>query len=253
MIRGEIDIRMSDQGLGAVLAASDWQQLRERVLGLLAGTGIGDFLIRIDVDSANGSSCAHQFGSLPAALMQWFSAHHKGADDPVSRQLARSGLPVVWEVGSACNLDEAGSAQPTAALRLRGICQVVSVTARDALAVSRVDFYRHATHGHGLPLPLSLTADLMLLASYLHEAVRTLWNAQNAQQAPSLTEREHACLYWSAIGKTSKETALILCISRHTVYFHLKNAARKFDVYSTRHAINRATRLGLIKAQPAYC
>lgn len=65
-------------------------------------------------------------------------------------------------------------------------------------------------------------------------------------QAALLTVREHACLAWSAAGKTGKETALILGISHHTVYFHLKNAARKFEVYTTRQAISHAIRLGLL-------
>lgn len=250
MMRGAIDVRMSEKELAAILASSDWDQLSERVLGLLAGTGIGDFLIRMEVDVANGSTCSHQFGSLPAPLMQWFGVHHKRDDDLVNRHLARSGLPLAWDIEPLCKMAAVDGAQPYAALRARGIGQGISVTARDALAVSRVDFYRHSGPGHALPL--ALTADLMLLASYLHEAVRDLWNEQNTHRTPSLTEREHACLYWSAIGKTSKETAMILSISRHTVYFHLKNAARKFDVYSTRHAINRATRLGLIKPQPAH-
>jgi LuxR family transcriptional regulator of spore coat protein len=91
----------------------------------------------------------------------------------------------------------------------------------------------------------------MLLGSYLHEAVHALWKQQNSRPQPSLTEREQACLYWSAIGKTSKETAMILSISHHTVYFHLKNAARKLNVYSTRHAINCAIRRGLIERRSA--
>ncbi|HEX8403053.1 MAG TPA: LuxR C-terminal-related transcriptional regulator [Duganella sp.] len=225
-----------------MLAAPDWEQLNAQVLALLAGTGISDFFIRIEVDVGDGSTCSHCFGSLPGALLQSFNANLKGQDDLVNRHIARSGLPLVWNTERLCG---AAAGQPYALLRARGICEGISVTARDALAVSRVDFYRQAASGHGLPT--SLTADLMLLGSYLHEAVRDLWNQQNSQQAPSLTEREQACLYWSAVGKTGKETAMILSISHHTVYFHLKNAARKFNVYSTRHAINRATRLGMIK------
>jgi DNA-binding CsgD family transcriptional regulator len=61
-----------------------------------------------------------------------------------------------------------------------------------------------------------------------------------------LTEREQQCLRWSASGKTSDEIGTILGISKNTVYFHLKKAASKFEVYGTRHAISRAMELKLI-------
>lgn len=242
MTRNAMDVRMSEQGLGAILAAPGWEQLRQQVLALLAGTGITDFLIRIEVDVGDGTTCSHCFGSLPAPLLQSFSVGVKAEDDLVNRHIARSGLPLTWNTERLCGI---AGGQSYVALRARGICEGISVTARDALAASRIDFYRQGASADGLSTVR--TADLMLLGSYLHEAVRDLWNQQNSQPPPSLTEREQACLYWSANGKTSKETAMILSISHHTVYFHLKNAARKFNVYSTRHAINRATGLGMIK------
>ncbi len=242
MMRSEIDVRMSEKGLEAILAASDWEQLRCQVHAALAGTGISDFLIRIEVDAGDGAACVHCFGSLPDALVNLFGAKVKGEDDFVNRHIARSGLPLAWNTEHLCSV---ARCQPYVALGAHGVREGISVTARDALAASRVDFYRQAACGHGLST--GMRADLMLLGSYLHEAVRNLWNQENSQPPPSLTEREQACLYWSANGKTSKETAMILSISHHTVYFHLKNAARKFNVYSTRHAINRATRLGMIE------
>jgi hypothetical protein len=205
MRRSAIDVRMSEIELGGMLAASDWEQLSRQVLALLLGTGISDFFIRIEVDVGDGSTCSHCFGSLPGAVLQSFAANLKGQDDVVNRHIARSGLPLAWHTESLCG---GAGGQPYAMLRARGICEGISVTARDALAVSRVDFYRQAASGHGLST--ALTADLMLLGSYLHEAMR-------------------------------------LRLSHHTGEFPLKNAARKFNVYSTRHAINRATRLGMIK------
>jgi DNA-binding CsgD family transcriptional regulator len=238
----EIDVRMSEHDLTAILEAPGWEALRQQVLHLLAGTGMCDFMIRIDVGDGASAGAAHNFGSLPATLLHQFGSTLKDEEDPVNRHVARSGLPLEWRTDDLAGRP-GGAAY--AALRELGIGAGISMMARDALAVSRVNFYRRPAAGRaGSAAP---TADLMLLGSYLHEAVRGLWNRQYSQSQPSLTGREQACLYWSAVGKTSKETATILSISHHTVYFHLKNAARKLNVYSTRHAINRATQLGMIE------
>ena len=61
-----------------------------------------------------------------------------------------------------------------------------------------------------------------------------------------LSPRESASLHWSAIGKTSWETARILGISESTVNFHLSNACAKLGVRGRRAAVVMALRLGLI-------
>lgn len=61
-----------------------------------------------------------------------------------------------------------------------------------------------------------------------------------------LTEREQQCFRWSASKETSIEIGTIPGISQNTVYFHLKKAAVKFEVDSTRHVISHAMKTGLI-------
>ena len=61
-----------------------------------------------------------------------------------------------------------------------------------------------------------------------------------------LSPRESASLHWSAIGKTSWETSLILEVSEHTVNFHLKNACRKLGVRTRRAAVVAALQRGLL-------
>ncbi|MET0981940.1 MAG: hypothetical protein ABWY02_07560 [Telluria sp.] len=102
MMRSETDVRMSEQGLAAILAASDWDQLRQQVLALLVGTGISDFLIRMEVDVGNGTICVHCFGSVSAALLCLFSGKVKDEDDLVCRHIARSGLPLEWSTERMC-------------------------------------------------------------------------------------------------------------------------------------------------------
>jgi DNA-binding CsgD family transcriptional regulator len=245
-VRTDTVFRLADADLTAILGSTDWDQLRKRVLSLLSKAGIQDFLLRMDVGVANGTTCSHMFGSLPAATLKLFDTHLQSQDDPVNRHCARSCLPMEWDVATLC---EEGSGRAYPVLYADGVRHGASLAVRGALAMSRIDFYRHANHC--LPLSTAQKADLALLGAYMHEAVHRLWNAQNAHPVPTLTEREQECLYWSAGGKTGKETAMILGISQHTVYFHLRNVASKFNVYSTRHAITRATFMGMIKPQLA--
>lgn len=61
-----------------------------------------------------------------------------------------------------------------------------------------------------------------------------------------LTEREKEVLLWSALGKTSADTAEILLISRETVESHIKSSIEKLGATNRTHAVVRAIFLGLI-------
>lgn len=62
-----------------------------------------------------------------------------------------------------------------------------------------------------------------------------------------LSDRQAACLRWSAAGKTSWETARILGVSESTVNFHLRNACTRLGVRGRRAAVVAALRLGLLE------
>ncbi|KCV60527.1 transcriptional regulator, LuxR family [Bordetella bronchiseptica 99-R-0433] len=70
-------------------------------------------------------------------------------------------------------------------------------------------------------------------------------------QRTILTPRELDCLHWSALGKTSWETARILGIAARTVDFHLANACAKLAVANRRAAVARAVQCGLLPALTA--
>jgi LuxR family quorum-sensing system transcriptional regulator CciR len=65
----------------------------------------------------------------------------------------------------------------------------------------------------------------------------------------TLSEREQACLLWTARGKSSWEIGRILSISENTVTFHIKNAMRKLGSHSRTLAALKAIHLGLIEAE----
>ncbi|WGM09202.1 helix-turn-helix transcriptional regulator [Arsenophonus nasoniae] len=62
-----------------------------------------------------------------------------------------------------------------------------------------------------------------------------------------LSKREHEVLSWSGVGKTYKETALILNIKESTVKFHMKNIIEKLGAVNAKHVIKLASELKLIK------
>ena len=90
-----------------------------------------------------------------------------------------------------------------------------------------------------------------LLASYVHEAVRRVFEEEDIIMGPvELTEREKEALLWAAEGKSADEIGRILNISERTVVFHLQNTTRKLGVTNRRQAVARAVALGGIR--PAF-
>ena len=66
------------------------------------------------------------------------------------------------------------------------------------------------------------------------------------QQAVKLTKREIEVLTHVIQGKSSREVAEVLFVSKRTVDFHLANVYDKLHVSNRVQAFRRATRLGLI-------
>lgn len=62
-----------------------------------------------------------------------------------------------------------------------------------------------------------------------------------------LTRREVEMMQWAADGKSARQTAQILEVSRFTVEFHLKNACRKLGAGSRAAATARAAAMGLLR------
>ncbi|MBS0251410.1 MAG: helix-turn-helix transcriptional regulator [Proteobacteria bacterium] len=103
--------------------------------------------------------------------------------------------------------------------------------------------------------PLSETAkrhhepEVQLLATYFLSAAQHIFGEQNVppeSESIALTPREHECLTWAAIGKSSWEIGQVLGITEATVNFHLGNAATKLGVRGRILAVSKAIRLGLI-------
>ncbi|WP_018700244.1 helix-turn-helix transcriptional regulator [Amorphus coralli] len=108
--------------------------------------------------------------------------------------------------------------------------------------VKRLRFDRHEMH--------------MVLLYWAQQAVDVSTKSQNGSRvrppnqeganSTYLTEREKEVLLWSALGKTSADTADILQISKDTVDSHIKSSIEKLDATNRTHAVVRAIFLGLI-------
>ncbi len=91
-------------------------------------------------------------------------------------------------------------------------------------------------------------SELINIAYLLHERFSSKIEPKDHDQClgENLTSREIEALQWTALGKTSEETAIILGLSRRAVNFHVNNAKLKLDTVTRSHAVARASALGLI-------
>lgn len=87
--------------------------------------------------------------------------------------------------------------------------------------------------------------ELHLVALYYHQIMQSI--DEERASAVTLSDREEEILYWTAAGKTSSETGMIIGISEKTVQYHLYNSMKKLNVYSKPQAVAKAVLLGLIK------
>lgn len=231
-------LRIDD--LASLFEARRWEELISAARQLLDRMGLDGFMMKMRIASGIDRSYIHVLSTLPASLHHGFQNSDGDDFDPICIHISRQSIPLTWDVDDLCSRT---ATQPYRELKNLGIRTGWSVAARGDHSVSRVDIYSR------LPRIAQVCShsDLLLFSCYLNDAAQALWLHDNPEtKAPVLTEREKQCLRWSASGKTSNEIGKILGISQNTVYFHLKNAASKFDVYSTRHAISRATKLNLI-------
>jgi LuxR family transcriptional activator of bioluminescence operon len=90
------------------------------------------------------------------------------------------------------------------------------------------------------------TMEVHMMALYFHSALDNNVIASESGARVYLTDREREALAWTAKGKTAWEASEILSISEETINFHLKNAMKKFEVYSKHHAVVKAIMAGQI-------
>lgn len=141
--------------------------------------------------------------------------------DPTVVHGVHSGVPVVWSNEVFRDAPQMWDEARSFGLRV-GWAQ--SVFEPDA----RVGMLTLARSGEPLTAAEMRAKDLLLLglANMAHRAFCRLLVGPLAGIEP-LTKRQVEVLRWTGDGKTSDEIACILCISKPTVDFHLRNAMAK--------------------------
>ena len=180
---------------------------------------------------------------------EWVGLYHErdlSTIDPIIQSTLDLKLPYTWDTENWRHdiTPEQGSFF-SAAHDFR-ICRGLSIPIYGPLGdFSLFTFISHAQPNKFRKLIAAKRHDLHLLALYYHQIIQSIDCAQSG--AISLSEREEEILYWTAAGKTSPETGMILGLSEKTVQYHLYNSMKKLDVYSKPQAVAKAILLGLIK------
>jgi DNA-binding CsgD family transcriptional regulator len=128
----------------------------------------------------------------------------------------------------------------------RPMYERADTVARAALGPERFT----ALHDAGGRLTLAeLAAEAAGIVTMAGEAAREP-RRRGTGPLSALTAREREVLYLVAAGKTDREIAEILSISRRTVNFHVANILGHLAVHSRQDAVARAQDLGLLAAAP---
>lgn len=95
---------------------------------------------------------------------------------------------------------------------------------------------------------------LQMLLLTMHEKMTELYQQQFSEKAfdemntrEIFSKRENEIIYWSSVGKSYQEIAIILGIKLTTVKFHVGNAVKKLGVTNAKHAIRLGVELQLIR------
>jgi LuxR family transcriptional activator of conjugal transfer of Ti plasmids len=185
--------------------------------------------------------------TYPSAWVNCYCSNRYDRFDPIIARSVSTTLPFTWSVRSGRSgltrrqrrfLDEADD---------HGVRHGFTIPIHDRS--SKVASLTVATSGERSEFESSLESHhhaLHLIAIYLHAwARRTLLTSDRAPR-PVLTQREIACIQWSARGKSASEIAEILCIKPRTVVFHVENAKQKFGVTTLQQTIVQALTYDII-------
>ena len=161
--------------------------------------------------------------------------------DPTVAHAVHSGVPLIWSNEVFRDAPQMWDEARSFGLRV-GWAQ--SVFEPDA----GVGMLSLARSGEPLTAAEILAKDTLLqwLVQTTHRAFCRLLGGSPLEGLEPLTRRQVEVLRWTGDGKTSDEIASILCISKPTVDFHLRNAMARLGASTKCSAAAFASRLGLL-------
>jgi len=104
-----------------------------------------------------------------------------------------------------------------------------------------------ASSAGGVVLDKNTLSRAQLLAQQFYTAFLGLETKPEELPYIVLSDREQEILKWCATGKTRIEVGEIVCLSVHTIDFHLRSIMKKLDANSLTLATLKALHMGLIQ------
>lgn len=175
---------------------------------------------------------------FPAAWCDHYRAHLCRERDPVLRLGLRTSLPFPWsELDRHIVLTDAEK-MLMADARDHGLrCGLTVPIHGFGGDFAVLTFASDEEKGGFYRIVKAFDHLLHVAALHFHEAVKTILNPARAlPNIRRLTNREIDVLLWINEGKSYWDISGILGISEHTVESHVRNAMRKLEVSTSRHA-----------------
>lgn len=175
---------------------------------------------------------------FPVAWREYYRAQSCRGRDPVLRQGLRTSLPFSWSELDGCIALTDAEKSLMAEAYDHGLSCGLTVPIHGFGGDFAVLTFASDEDGHGFYRAVKkLDHILHVAALHFHEAVKkTLNPAGTLPNVRRLTSREIDVLLWINDGKSYWEISGILGISKHTVESHVRNAMRKLEVNTSRHA-----------------
>ncbi|MGG7516434.1 LuxR family transcriptional regulator [Allorhizobium undicola] len=179
----------------------------------------------------------------PAEVLNEYDQYELLATSPIFQRLRAVSIPQIFDVNLAARERDSKSAELARSLftrfhMLRGACFPVTDAAGNRGIVTWC--------GDMEAFTLMEVMALHFLAAHIFNRLAEIRD-MDARVVETLTDRELACLNWTAAGKTSIEISEIMGLSEHTINHYLNRATRKLDTVNRTQAVAKALRLGLIK------
>lgn len=192
---------------------------------------------------------------FPQAWQDYYLAGRCRESDPVLQACLGTALPIVWRDHLARSSLTPAERTVIDVAREHGVGAGITVPIHgfggDFAACT---FCPNADRTDADRAMVAFHHDLHIAALHFHEAVkRVLDPAGTLPRVQNLTSREIDVLLWINEGKSYWDISSILGISEHTVESHVRNAMRKLEVHTSRHAAAIVAQLSLggLKSPPA--
>ena len=208
--------------------------------------GLVSAMLVVESPTLVGEDAFFSVANAPEDFLADYNDESDRRRDPVMQRLKRLSVPFIYDQDMYAAEDAGDIWEKQAPFGYRtGVAVAIHMP-------DRRHFVLGVDRERALPKDSSqlsrMMADLQLLAVHAqHAAGRLLGPQDEAEEVPSLTERETEVLKWTMAGKSAWVVSELLAISENTVNFHLRNIFRKLEVSSKHQAVLKALSLGILK------